>query len=144
MNSKYNMFVIVLVLGTILASIFLVYNYRERLHIAQLMTLAKDRFFVQNHQRLHIKLVVNATVNDQGLSINYYIPCETIEQRQQILNTMPRIKSDLIISFSKPEMAHCIENRDFKRIKKHFITIINKYTDKKINKLYMTYFNLFS
>ena len=137
------MFSIVLILGTILASIFLVYNYRERLNIAQLMTLVKDRFFIQNHQRIHIRLDVSATFDNQGLSITYYIPCESIEQRQQLLNTLPGIKNDLIISLSRPEMVHCIEHRDFKKIKKHFMIIINKYTKKNINKLYMTHFNLF-
>ncbi len=134
----------VIILGIILASIFLVYNYRERLNIAQLITITKDRFFVQNDRRLYIKLVVNATVDNKGLSINYYIPCQNMKQRQQILKTLPGIKNDLIISFSKPELVHSIERRDFKTIKKHFITIINKYTEKKINKLYLTYFNLLS
>lgn len=46
------------------------------------------------------------------------------------------------MTMSRPNVIKSVEERDFKKIKKHSLQVINNYSDKKINKLYVEFFAL--
>jgi hypothetical protein len=64
-------------------------------------------------------------------------------QCDEISNKLPRIQSEFLTTLDQGKMKNWIRYRDFDAIKGEFLSIVNRYSDRPINKIYFDSFNYF-
>ena len=140
MNEKHTIYFLAILLVFILTLTGMAYHYRGEIHIPRKLMAVKDRFF--SIRGPSVKFDVATSIGDQHLWVKFSAPCINMRHKNQILKRLPKIKHELLMSMSRPEVIQAIEVRDFKSIKKHSLQIINNFSPELINKLYLEFFFL--
>ena len=118
------------------------YNFKDELGLPDKLSSTKDRLFTI--KGLNIKFSVDTSVAKSSLSIKYFVPCSTMEQRTNLLKNLPVIKHNIMMAMNRPRMMLAIQKRDFQSIRKYSLKVINKYLAKDVNKIYLDYFSMHS
>jgi hypothetical protein len=118
------------------------YNYKDGFDLQLQLKNTKEKLFVI--KKLNVKFSVNTSIGKDTLSIKYYVPCSTMEQRTSLVKNLPVIKHGIMMVMNRPKMTKAIRKRDFKSIRKKSLKVINDYTIKKVDKIYLDYFSLYS
>ncbi|MFC1866931.1 hypothetical protein ACFL0H_02180 [Thermodesulfobacteriota bacterium] len=140
MNQKYTFFTLIAILALILMLSGLAYRYKEELHISQRLNTAKEKYLAS--QEISVKFNVIAGIGEQCLRLGFSLPCRNLVHKNKISKRLPAIKHELLMSMSRPEVAHLIEKRDFGAIKKLALQLINNHSTEKMKKLYVDFFFL--
>lgn len=88
----------------------------------------------------HIDFVTNMGTNYHA-RLEIAVPCENKKQYAEVRQKAPQIKNALITTIEQEEFAMLIATRDFDAIKKTYISVINRFTDKPIDTIYINSFN---
>ena len=139
-NEKRSFFVLICLLLVILTLTGLAYRFRQEINAPQRLQDAKNLLF--NSSNIFLKFHIIAGINDQSLRVKFSVPCSSLSQKYDMMKRLPKIKHELLMTMSRPNVIKSVEERDFKKIKKHSLKVINNYSDKKINKLYVEFFAL--
>ena len=73
--------------------------------------------------------------------LNLAIPCKDKKQYSDISKNTAKIKSALITTIDREEFSDLIARRDFKTVKKAYLSVINRFTDKPIDTIFLESFN---
>lgn len=93
-----------------------------------------------NYKNARIDFVTNMGTNYHA-RLEIAVPCEDRKQYSEVTKKAPQIKNALITTIEQEEFAVLISTRDFDAIKKAYISIINRFTDKPIDTIYINSFN---
>lgn len=93
-----------------------------------------------NYRNAHIDFVTNMGTNYHA-SLEIAVPCKNKKQYSEVRQNASQIKNALITTIEQEEFAMLIATRDFDAIKKTYISVINRFTDKPIDTIYINSFN---
>ncbi|MBN1106111.1 MAG: flagellar basal body-associated FliL family protein [Deltaproteobacteria bacterium] len=79
-------------------------------------------------------------IGDKHLRMGFIVHVEDRAHQETLLQKLPMIKHDLLVSANNPEWALLYEIRDFDRIRDRLLTIINDYSDKPVRDIYFESF----
>ncbi len=96
----------------------------------------KDKFY----KNARIKLMTNFG-NDGYARLKIAIPCKDKKQYADIANQTTKIKNALITTIDGEEFSGLMAKRDFKTIKRIYLSVINRFTDKPIDAIFFESFN---
>jgi hypothetical protein len=139
-NEKQTFFILICVLLILLILTGLAYRFRQEINVPKRLQDAKTLLF--SSDEIYVKFNIIAGINDQNLRIKFSVPCGSLTQKYDMMKKIPMIKNDMLMAMSRPDVITSVEERDFKKIKKHSLQVINNYSDKKIKKLYVEFFAL--
>ncbi len=140
-TEEKNMAIILLFfLGSILTMTGLAYQYRDEIDLTHKLKYVKERFFTTSG--VSVKFHVVANIGDKSLRIKYYVPCKDLKQKYRLLKKLPGIKHEMLMAMSRMELIKSVEGRDFNRIKKYSLQVVNYFTKDKINNIYIDFFFL--
>ena len=71
------------------------------------------------------------------------IPFEDRGQKKDINEKMPRIKSAFITGINPGKMDTWVRERNYDAIKKEFLSVLNRFSDKPVDRVYFEKFNYF-
>lgn len=77
-----------------------------------------------------------AKIGDRDLRIGFVMPTEDRHDREALLEKLPVIKHELLMSSDRPELVHSLEQRDFDAIRDHLLNVINRYSSRPVVKLF--------
>jgi len=96
----------------------------------------KDKIY----KNVRIKMMTN--FGDHAYArLKVAIPCKNKKQYTDISKNTTKIKSKLITTIDREKFSSLIARRDFKAIKKAYLSVINRFTDKPIDTIYFESFN---
>jgi len=128
--------VVALVVGILYVS----YNYKDAFDLQFQLKNAKAK--ILGKKVLYVRFSLNASIDRDCLSINYYVPCSTMEQRTHIVKNLPVIKHGLLMDMNRPKVMTAMQKRDFESIKKYSLKVINGNSIKDVDKIYLDSFSL--
>ena len=96
----------------------------------------KDKIY----RNVSIKMMTNFGDNAYA-RLKIAIPCKDKKQYADISKRTAKIKSTLITTIDREEFSRLITQRDFKAIKKAYLSVINRFTDKPIDTIFFESFN---
>jgi len=140
MGKKRTAFILILIAIIAVGVTIFAYNFKDELDLPDKFESTKDKLFTI--KGLNVKFSVNTSIAKKSLSITYFIPCSTIEQRTYFLKNLPVIKHSIMMAISSPRMITAIQKRNFKAIKKYSLKIINKHSIKDVDTIYLDYFSM--
>jgi len=136
------LFIIVVIVAILVGILGFAYNYKDDFDLQLQLNNTKEKLFVI--KKMNVKFSVNTSIAKDTLSIKYYVPCSTLEQRTHLVKNLPMIKHGIMIAMNRPKMTTAVHKRDFESIKKYSLKVINDYSIKKVDKIYLDYFSLHS
>ncbi len=80
--------------------------------------------------------LLETRVGDRHLRMNLVMGVENREQRDDLLNKIPAIKNELLMSADRPDFIPYLEIRDFDAIRDHVLRTVNRHTRKPVNRLF--------
>lgn len=93
-----------------------------------------------NYRNAHIDFTTNMGTNYHA-RLEIAVPCKNKKQYSEVTKKASQIKNALITTIEQEEFAMLIATRDFDAIKKTYISVINRFTDKPIDTIYIDSFN---
>ncbi|MBN2418144.1 MAG: hypothetical protein JXL81_02070 [Deltaproteobacteria bacterium] len=138
-KKEYNLSIIIIVILISIPFLFgLAYRYRSELRLEKRFMQMKSAVFSSDN--IVAKIDLFARVNDKHLKIIFKIPCKDMKTKQDIMDNLPRIKHEMLMSMESDYNKISIEKRDFNRIKSNCLEILKKYAAVDVNKVYVDFF----
>lgn len=133
-SSRGHSLVYLLLVFFFAALVATIYYFHEEIKIPNL-TLQPLK-----HEGEKVKCVLVTTVGNKNLRISFSIPSKDKRQREVLLQEIPRIKHELLISIDDPDIKSTFENREFASIRSHLVRVINKHLDQPVDTIYFDSF----
>lgn len=130
--------ILLFILLSIIILTCLAYHYRDELKLSQMLEDIKEQLLLPG--RISIKFDVHAGIDDQNLNIKFLVPCNDLSEKKRIQKRLPRIRHEMLMTMSRPEVIDAIKHHDFKQIKIYFLDVINNFSNEKIEKIYLELF----
>ncbi len=142
-NVYLKSFIAVLVVGLLALGAGVLNRYKAEIVISKL-SLNPTKTKTKNAYSRYVKSTVISNIGGQNiLKFEMAIPYENMEQRRDLKRKMKQIKDDFLVHIEQGKMEEWIKQRDFAAIRKEYLKIINKHTDKPIENLYFATFNFY-
>lgn len=119
----------------ILICLSLSFYYRDDFRLS---TLSVKKFRGQ----IQCSVYANAT-EKSCMSLSLSIPCSSKEQYNDLNNKLPRLRHELLLSLSRPEVNEIMRKGKLEEAKKHLIQTINQVAKEPVEDLYFDSFSLF-
>jgi hypothetical protein len=87
-----------------------------------------------------VACVILSKIGDKHLRMGFVVHVEDREHQEALLQKLPMIKHDLLVSANKPEWALWYELRDFDRIRHQLLKVINVHSSKPVQDIYFESF----
>jgi flagellar basal body-associated protein FliL len=87
-----------------------------------------------------VACVVVTKIGDKHLRMGFVVHVDDREHQETLLQKLPMIKHDLLVSANSPEWALCYELRDFDRIRDQILKVINVYSSEPVRDIYFESF----
>jgi len=129
LTHKKALLLILIVIGLGIASVML-YSRRE-LKIPGLSLRSSG-----SKSETQVECLLVTRVGDRHLRMNFSMPTENRHQRDDLLQKLPAIKNDLLMSANRPEFLSALEFRDFDFIREHLLLIVNQYAKNPVYNLF--------
>lgn len=92
----------------------------------------------------HVQCEVVANIGARYiLKMGISIPSHNKKQFDEIKEKLPRIQSEFLTTLDSGKMDDWIRNRDYEAIKRKFLHIVNRYSDRPVQNIYFNSFNYF-
>ena len=118
--------------AAVLVSSYWIYQNKEKILIPELRFKSLTREF-----NGHAKLKITSNIGDHGiLRMKVSIPCADIKQFETIMQRMPRVESDFLLSVDQNEIKSLIDNKDFKTLKVRILKIVNRHVPWEVKDIY--------
>ncbi|MFC1890874.1 hypothetical protein ACFLZT_00650 [Thermodesulfobacteriota bacterium] len=140
MGEKRTAIILILIAIIAVGATIFAYNFKDEINLPNKFEDTKDKLFTI--KGLNVKFSINTSIAKESLSIRYFIPCSTIEQRIHFLKNLPAIKHSIMMAMSRPRMMTAIQKRNFESIKKYSLKVINKYSIRAVDTVYIDYFSM--
>jgi len=134
LSDKAKFILILFLAGLVLTLAIIGYLYRSEIRIPG--TLQGDRNILRL-SGIYVKCTLVADINDQCLRLKWLISCMDMKQKRDVVEKLPRIKHELFMSISRPEVGLAFEQRDFDVMKEHLLMAVNNFTVKPVKKVYI-------
>ncbi len=132
LKDLFKLSIFLFVLGAIIAVLYYGYQKNKEYSFFDDFGASKQREALKN-PKIYVKCNFEASVEGKIFSLNFTIPCKTIEQRRDIKEKEPLILNDVIMQISKGRTKKAFENNDFVEIKKRILKVVNKYANEKVD-----------
>ena len=137
MSEKNKMLLFIFFIGVVFASSIVTYRYKDEIKNLKIVTTIADSF---SHPEKYVKCYVVTSIDGKCLRLVLLIPCKDQIQKQALLQKMPRVRHEILMSVNSAEMAMSIKQKDFKAIKKNLLQIVDKHADKQIKEIFLENF----
>jgi len=142
MGQKNTTLILVIIALAAVGITVFAYSFKDTFDLPDTFSRTRDRLLTI--EGLSIKFSVNTSIAGNTVSIKYYVPCSTMAQRTNLLKNLPVIKHNILIAMNRPGMMLAMKKRDFDRIRRYSIKVINKYLARDIDTVYLDYFSMHS
>lgn len=129
LSYKKSLLLILIIMGLGIGSVIL-YSRRE-LKIPELSLKSSN-----SKSDTQVTCVLVARVGERDLRMGFFMPTEDRDQRDDLLQKLPVIKHDILISTGRPEFLSALELRDFDSIREHLLITVNQYAKNPVDDLY--------
>lgn len=75
-------------------------------------------------------------VGERHLRMGVVMPAKSRENRDDLLQKLPLIRHDLLMSANDPEFIQSLERRDFDAIRDHVLRSVNRHTKNPVDQLF--------
>lgn len=123
----------VIVLGVLIA---LMLHHRRDFKLPELAIRSSSRV-----PDSRVECVVVAKIGDKHLRMGFVAHVEDKDQQETLLQKLPMIKHDLLMTANRPEWVLCYELRDFDRIRDQVLKVINVYSTEPVQNIYFESFH---
>ena len=137
-NEKNTHLILLIFVPLIIVLISAGYYFRQELNISEMFNNAKERLLTS--RQLSVKINLVASIGEKCLRVNYLVPCKNLDQKLELINKLPGIKHEMLMTLYSPEMIEFVEQRNFKKIKKTSLNTINNYSKETLKSIYVECF----
>ncbi len=142
-NVYFKSFIAILVVGLLVLGAVILNRYKTEIVISKL-SLNPTKTKTKNAYLRYVKSTVISNIGGHNiLKFEMAIPYENMEQRRDLKRKMKQIKDDFLVQIEQGKMEEWVKQRDFAAIRKAYLKIINKHTDKPIENLYFASFTFY-
>ena len=117
-----------------LALAIIAYHFRDELKIEKFVFSNKEYI---RRAGIFVRISVTAGIEDKTLRVRFLIPCRNMKQKEEILEKLPVIKHELLMTIDRPDVTQSVKNRRFGSLKKQLLQTVNNYSSESVNKLYL-------
>ena len=137
MSEKKKILLCIFFIGVVCALSILTYRYKDEIKNLKIVTTIADSF---THSEKYVKCYVVTSIDEKCLRLVLLIPCRDQIQKKALLEKIPRVRHEILMSVNSAEMAMSIKQKDFKAIKKTLLQIVDKHADKQIKEIFIETF----
>jgi len=124
--------VFVIVLGVVIA---LMLHHKRDFKLPELALRSSPRV-----PDSRVECVIVAKIGDKHLRMGFVAHVEDRDHQEILLQKLPMIKHDLLMSANSPEWTLCCELRDFDKIRHQILKVINVYSIEPVRDIYFESF----
>ena len=104
--------------------------------------ISSFKFNKKNTSGKTVKVSIISNLGPKYLmKMNIAIPCSDKAQCADLTQNKSRMKSGFLTQLGREEMKDLIDDRDFKAIKKAYMSVINRFAEKPVDNIYIDSFN---
>jgi len=133
LSYKKSILLIMFIIGLGIASVML-YSRRE-LRIPELSLKSS-----QSKSDSQVDCLLVARLGDRDLRMGFYVPTESRKQRDDLLQKLPAIKHELLMSAGRGDFLSALELRDFDSIREYLLETVNHYAQEPVDSLFFQNF----
>ena len=134
---KKNILITIGMLVLVSSLVLMWYSYESKeFQLVPTRFQKKDKLY----GNVRIKMMTNFGDNAYA-RFKLAIPCKDKKQYADVSKNTAKIKSALITTIDRETFSTLIAQRDFKGIKKAYLSVINRFTDKPIETIFFESFN---
>lgn len=129
-EKKRTPFYILMIAALVIAASIVLYNRRD-LKIPEFSLKPSGR--TPDNQ---VGCLLVAKVGERHLRMGFVMPAANREDRDDLLQKLPVIKHDLLMSANHPDLVHSLELRDFDAIRNHVLRTVNHHIKRPVDQVF--------
>lgn len=135
MVDKTNRLITSLLIIFLCSLVVVLYHYRKEIHIPEFI-LNPNRSSGQN-----VSCAFVTTVGSKSLSIGFAIPAGDRRHKERLMQMIPKIQHELLLTANERDLITLYEQRDFDTLKTHLLTVVNSQVSPPVKNLYFESFD---